>query len=237
MKEIETEAPTTEEAIEEALIELGARRDEVHIEILREPSRGILGIGGKKARVSVSLKRGRGGGNAPPRPRSQADGGAAQVSPEKVASEAESTAKSILDLIGIPHRINVSQTDAAVEVDLNVEESQGLLIGKYGETLRSFEYIVSKIVASKTGKQPNHGKRISIDINGYKRDREKELEKKAVEAAKKVIESGRPFTFHRMQAYERKVVYTAVKDMKGIKFESKEDGPAKKITFMPDPEN
>lgn len=230
MRETEKEAPTTEEAIEEALLELGARRSEVEVEVLREPSRGILGIGGRKAKVSVRLRRGGGGGargearrQAPPPP----------VTGD-VPAETEEAAKSILDIMGIPHRIKVSETDAAIEVDLQVEESQGLLIGKYGETLRSLEYVVARIVSAKTGKQPNRGKRISIDINGYKREREKELEKKALEAAKKVIESGRPFTFHRMQAHERKVVYTAVKDMEGIKFETKEDGNAKKITFLPD---
>lgn len=228
MRETEKEAPTTEEAIEEALIELGARREEVEVEVLREPSRGILGIGGRKAKVNVRLRRGGG------RPGGGRETGGTSVNSDKVPAEAEETVKGILDLMGVAHRVKVSETDSAVEVDLKVEESQGLLIGKYGETLRSLEYVVARIVSAKTGKQPNRGKRISIDINGYKREREKELERKATEAARKVIESGRPFTFHRMQAYERKVVYTAVKDMEGIKFETKEDGNAKKITFLPD---
>ena len=230
MRETEKEAPTIEEAIEEALLELGVQREEVEVEVLREPSRGILGIGGRKAKVSVRLRRGRGGGDAGEERESRKP----SVSSDKVTAEAEEAVKSILDIVGITHSTKVSETDAAIEVDLKVEESQGLLIGKYGETLRSLEYVVARIVSAKTGKQPNRGKRISIDINGYKREREKELERKAIEVAKKVVESGRPFTFHRMQAYERKVVYTAVKDMEGIKFETKEDGNAKKITFLPD---
>ncbi len=161
-------------------------------------------------------------------------GGTTAYFPEKVPEETREATAKILDIMGIQHSLKVSETDSAIEVDLNVEESQGLLIGKYGETLRNLEYIVARIVSAKTGKQPGKGKRISIDINNYKREREKEIERKAVEAAKKVIESGRPFTFHKMQAYERKVVYTAVKEMKGIKFETKEDGNAKKITFLPD---
>ncbi|MCY3973837.1 MAG: Jag N-terminal domain-containing protein [Candidatus Dadabacteria bacterium] len=231
MRETEKEAPSIEEAIEEALIELGVQREEVEVEVLREPSRGILGIGGRKAKVSVRLRRGGGGGGRPGEGR---DTGGPPIHSEKVPAEAEEAVKGILDIMGIAHKVKVSETDSAVEVDLKVEESQGLLIGKYGETLRSLEYVVARIVSAKTGKQPNRGKRISIDINGYKREREKELERKATEAARKVIESGRPFTFHRMQAYERKVVYTAVKDMEGIKFETKEDGNAKKITFLPD---
>lgn len=222
MRQIEKEAATAEEAIEEALLELGVERNEVGVEILREASRGFLGIGGRKAKIRVTVG-GSGGGTA----------AAASYAPEKIAGEAGQTTERILEIMGIGHSIKVSETDAAIEIDLKVEESQGLLIGKYGETLRNLEYLVARIVSAKTGKQPNHGKRISIDVNNYKREREKEIERKAIEAAKKVIESGRPFTFHNMQAYERKVVYTAVKDMSGVRFETKEDGNSKKITFLP----
>lgn len=218
MHTVEKEAKTSEAAVEEALLELGAQRNEVEVEVLRESSKGILGIGRKNAQVRVTLKtRGR------------------EVrSFGEALEKAGEVTKNILDIIGIEHSVETSETDSAIEVDLKVEESQGLLIGKYGETLRNLEYIVSRIVSAKTGKQPNRGKRISIDVNNYKRERENDIEKKAVEAAKKVMESGRPFTFHRMQAYERKVVYTAIKSMSGIRYETKEDGNAKKITFLPD---
>jgi len=218
MHTVEKEAKTSEAAVEEALLELGAQRNEVEVEVLREPSKGILGIGRKKAQVRVTLKA----------------GGREIRSLEEAPEKAGEVTKNILDIIGIEHSIETSETDSAIEVNLKVEESQGLLIGKYGETLRNLEYIVSRIVSAKTGKQPNRGKRISIDVNNYKRERENDIEKKAVEAAKKVMESGRPFTFHRMQAYERKVVYTAIKSMSGIRYETKEDGNAKKITFLPD---
>ncbi len=221
MRTIEKEADTTEEAFEKALLELGARRDEVEMEVLQEASRGIFGIGSRKAKVKITLKS---GVSAP---------SAASRSSEGMLEEAGKATGKILDMMGIEHSMKTLETDSAVQVDLKVEESQGLLIGKYGETLRNLEYVVSRIVSVKTGQQSGQGKRVSIDINDYKREREKEIERKAVEAAKKVVGSGRPFTFHRMQAYERKVVYTAVRNMKGIKFETKEDGNAKKITFLP----
>ncbi len=39
-----------------------------------------------------------------------------------------------------------------------------------------------------------------------------------------------------MQAYERKIVYTAIKNINGIRYETKEDGSEKKITLLPDNE-
>lgn len=54
MDSIEISAKTAEEAIELALRDLNARRDEVEIEILTRGKAGILGIGAEPARVKVS---------------------------------------------------------------------------------------------------------------------------------------------------------------------------------------
>jgi len=57
MRVIEKTARTVDEAIADALAELGARRDEVDIEILEEGNKGLFGLlGAKQARVRVSLK-------------------------------------------------------------------------------------------------------------------------------------------------------------------------------------
>jgi spoIIIJ-associated protein len=54
---IESQAKTVDEAISEALLKLGARRDEVEVTILQEGKSGLLGIfGGKPARVLVERK-------------------------------------------------------------------------------------------------------------------------------------------------------------------------------------
>jgi len=54
---IESTGRTVEEAISEALLQLGARRDEVEVEVLDEGKAGFLGVfGGKPARVIVRRK-------------------------------------------------------------------------------------------------------------------------------------------------------------------------------------
>ena len=53
---IETEGDTVEEAIEHALTELEATRDQVTIDIVSEPTKGILNFGAKPAKVRATLK-------------------------------------------------------------------------------------------------------------------------------------------------------------------------------------
>ena len=49
MKEIQKSAKTVDKAIEEALLELNAAREDVEIEVISEGSRGFLGFGSKDA--------------------------------------------------------------------------------------------------------------------------------------------------------------------------------------------
>ena len=52
---LELTAKTVDEAIELAILELGAERDEVEVDVISRGRTGILGIGSEPARVRVSL--------------------------------------------------------------------------------------------------------------------------------------------------------------------------------------
>lgn len=57
MNTIEKKGKSVEAALRLALARLGAKRDEVDIEILQEPTKGVLGLfGGKKAHIRVTKK-------------------------------------------------------------------------------------------------------------------------------------------------------------------------------------
>ena len=56
MKSVEKTGKTIDNAITDALIELGATTDQVEIQVLERGSKGFLGFGAKNARVRVALK-------------------------------------------------------------------------------------------------------------------------------------------------------------------------------------
>lgn len=56
MKSVEKVGKTVDDAVIDALIELGASRDEVEIEVISKGSKGLLGFGAKDAKVKVTLK-------------------------------------------------------------------------------------------------------------------------------------------------------------------------------------
>jgi spoIIIJ-associated protein len=71
---IEVEAASVEEAAAEALQQLGAREDEVAIEVIATPRAGVLGLGARNARVRVTRKR-------PDASAASSGGDAAEVAP------------------------------------------------------------------------------------------------------------------------------------------------------------
>jgi spoIIIJ-associated protein len=58
VESIEASGKSVDEAVQQALMRLGKRRDEVEITVLQEPSRGAFGLGSKDARVRVSTRPG-----------------------------------------------------------------------------------------------------------------------------------------------------------------------------------
>jgi spoIIIJ-associated protein len=58
VESIEASGKSVDEAVQQALIRLGKRREEVEVSILQEPSRGAFGIGSKDARVLVTVRQG-----------------------------------------------------------------------------------------------------------------------------------------------------------------------------------
>ena len=56
---VETQGKTVKDAVAEALLRLGARREEVIVKVVEEPKSGFLGLlGGRPAKVLVEKKRG-----------------------------------------------------------------------------------------------------------------------------------------------------------------------------------
>ncbi|RAQ96775.1 RNA-binding cell elongation regulator Jag/EloR [Thermogemmatispora tikiterensis] len=60
MESIEASGKSVEEAVQQALLRLGRRRDEVEVTVLQEPARGAFGLGSREARVRVTVRPSRG---------------------------------------------------------------------------------------------------------------------------------------------------------------------------------
>ena len=203
-------ARTVEEAIELALKELDADRDEAEVEVLSEGKAGFLGIGAERARVRVT--------KIP-------QGGSAAA----VANEA---LNRILQAAGV----SVSRTLRAANdpevggpiIDLSGEDA-GLLIGRRGQTLQSLQFLVNLIVRNNYGE----GVRVVLDVENYRGRRESSLREMASKVASRVVQSSRSITLEPMTPADRRIVHTTLSDHPGVTTESMGVGDDRKVTVLP----
>lgn len=220
MKEIEVEGKTVEEAISRALAELKATIEEVDIKIIDEGKAGLFGLmGAAPAHVKVVRKE---------------VAGAAQ----KIGSKAKNIVAEILNKMKIDGDTEITTEDNKIIVNIDSLDG-GLLIGKKGQTLDAFQYIVNLMINKEIkagliqGITLEDKYKVIVDTEGYRIRREEVLKKMALNMAEKVKNSGQKVALEPMSAHDRRVVHLALEDIQEVKTESEGDGSFRRIVIYP----
>jgi len=220
--QIEMSAQTVEEAIELALKELDADRDEAEVEILSRGKTGFLGIGSESARVRITrISATRNDAGVP----STEEGDAT------AAGVATAAVGRILEAAGV----NVTRTLRSANdpesggpiIDLAGEDS-GLLIGRRGQTLQALQFLVNLIV-----RKQFEGVRVVLDVENYRQRRESQLKDMATKVAERVAQTNRSITLEPMPPADRRIIHTSLTDHPGVSTESTGEGEGRKVTIMP----
>jgi spoIIIJ-associated protein len=235
MAGVEASGKNVDEAIAQALQELGAERDEVDVEVLSE--------GDDEARVRVTLLAddGDAGDDAAPVANEGAGEGAAPdgEDDEYEEDEAEFAAQMLdqmLAMMGI--EADVSIRDAETPGDgvgmakavLDIEgDDLGILIGRRGETLQALQYLLNVMVARQVGEQAF----FTVDVEGYRRRRERSLTGLARRTAEQVRRTKRTVQLEPMPANERRIIHLALADDRYVTTASTGEGDARKVSIQP----
>ncbi len=246
MDGVEASGKTVEEAIDKALDELGAERDEVDIEVLSED--------GGEARVLVTLIE---DDEAQPdtlieddeaQPDTLAEDDEAQPGavPEQDAEEAEfiedeaEYAAQMLDhllaLMGIEADVSIRDPETPgdglgmAKAVLDIEgDDLGILIGRRGETLSSLQYLLNLMVS----RQLQQHLSFTVDVEGYRRRRERQLTTLARRMADQVKRTRRPVTLEPMPPNERRIIHLALAEDRQVETASLGEGDARKVAINP----
>jgi spoIIIJ-associated protein len=191
---------TVDEAVEAALAELGARRDEAEIEVLEEPTRGLFGLlAGREAQVRVTV--------APSR--------------TEVAADLLTRVAAAMGVIG---RVSVHDGDPYALVRLDGDDV-GLLIGHRGQTLEALQYLMN-VAASRAG---SGRQRIIVDVGQYRERREETLKRLAQRVAARVKEDEREIALEAMSPHERRVIHLALQDDPRVTTRSEGEEPFRHV--------
>jgi spoIIIJ-associated protein len=103
------------------------------------------------------------------------------------------------------------------------------LIGREGETLRSFNHIVRKMIEKKVSE--DEAGMLMIDINGYNKKRFDSLKATAHMLAERARYFKNSVELEPMPAYERRIVHMFLENIPDIITESSGVGPGRRVVI------
>lgn len=136
--------------------------------------------------------------------------------------------KELLEKMGMPSDILAAETDDGLRLRIETD-TNGVLIGRRGETLDALQYIVS-LYANRDSKDY---RRITLDTEGYRSRREETLGRLARKAASEVRATGRSVAMEPMNPYERRVIHSALQNFDGVTTHSEGEEPNRRIIISP----
>lgn len=234
-KYIEVSGKTEEEAVANALHQLGLPREDLSIEIVERAKSGFLRIGASPAVIRVSyeapdepmhVKKPAEPAKAPAKDKEQAKG-KSPTAGTAVAEKAVSFLDGLLEHMGISAKIDVDEKeDGSIFIELS-GEGMGAVIGRRGETLDAIQhltnYAVNRGVEERT--------RISIDAENYRSKREEALIRLAEKMAAKALKYKRSMALEPMNSYERHVIHTALQSYEGVTTGSTGTEPNRRVVI------
>lgn len=249
---------TVEAALEAAAADLGCAPASLEYTVLEQPSRGFLGlIGRKDARIRVRDIDGAAVAEtkaadpsadmAELETRLEEEVEETQVdAPAKAASAKAAKAKDAVSLLEQEKRARKFLEDvfAAMKIEVELQrseteegilfqiegESLGILIGKHGQTLDALQYLTNLAANRGVAGERLH---VQLDIEGYRARREETLTRLAGYLAEKACRIGQEIHLEPMNRHERKIIHMALQDSRKVSTYSAGDEPRRYVVIVP----
>lgn len=205
MRSITVEKATVDEAVNSALKELEAEKSEVEIEVLKEPTKGLLSfLGSKVAKVKVTVVNG----------------------PE------EKTRKFfdiLLKKMNIEANYEVKYSANILKVDIVKidEDDKGIIIGKRGKNLDEIQFLLNLII----NKGRENYIRVVFNVEDYREKREETLKRLARKMAEKCRYYNHKVKLEPMNPYERRIIHSTLQEENDIITYSEGDEPYRKVVI------
>ena len=245
MDYIEVKAKTIDDAITDALVQLGITSDQLDYEVIEKGSAGFIGIGRKdaviKARKKVVVPEKKAEpvtekkSEAPAPKKEEATEVKSEKAPEKapVTVDFPALEKSVKDFLTqvfaamqleVEILTKVDEDNKVIDVEFKGPE-MGMLIGKRGQTLDSLQYLTNLAV----NKQSDSYIKVKLDTEDYRKRRKETLENLAKNIAYKVKRTTRPVSLEPMNPFERRVIHSALQNDKYVSTHSEGEEPYRHV--------
>lgn len=229
---VEATGKTVEDAIQNALEELGASRDAVTVRVISAGTGGLFGIGGEETRVFVELKP---EGDSEETEESETPEETTAPEPAQEAPDLPLSQEQLNDAtellreffhhLGSAVTVEVTGTEP---LRFNVTgEGADAFVGKRGTTLRSIQFLFNLMLTKQLGEHDL----VVVDIAGYRQRREELLTGMARRLADLVRENGKAITLEAMPPHERRIIHLTLAEDDDVSTHSTGAGDERRVVI------
>ena len=223
---------TVEEAVRDGLRELGLKEEEADIRVLEEGKKKLFGY--VKARVEIAPK----GGDE----EAEASAGAEEEKePEERQTEVHCDAngrtdgeraveflEGLFDILKITASTELRREEEKIEINVTAANTNAV-IGKRGAMLDAIQTIAGAV--ANTGR--DEYKRVVVDCENYRENRELTLQNLANKLAEKAIRFEKKLKLEPMNPYERRIIHAALSGREDVTTQSEGKEPYRYIVIVP----
>ena len=153
---------------------------------------------------------------------------------DPVLDRAEAVISKLLHMLNLEAQVSAhygaSERDGRSNINVDIRGNDlSVLIGRRSETLSAFQYMAALIIGKETGQFVQ----LTVDVEGYRGRRERQLIQMAKRVAEQVGKNGRRQTLEPMPADERRIIHIALRDHPDVKTESTGEEPYRKVMILP----
>lgn len=137
---------------------------------------------------------------------------------------------AILTGMGLTGEVVVSVNGEGAIAVVVEGEGTDALIGRDGAVIDALQYLAHQTALRAGGGEP---RKVSVDADGYRARRQRQLERLAEHAASEAIEHREEIELDPMTPHDRRIVHMALADRTDIVTRSEGDEPHRRIVVLP----
>lgn len=146
---------------------------------------------------------------------------------EKQIQTIQEQAEKLLSMLGVSATVGVVMQDNVAQLTVETEDG-GMLIGYHGETMESFQTILSLIVLKELGEFV----RLNVEIGDYKKNRVEYLKHLAMQAKEQALSQNTGISLS-LKPWERREVHVLLQDDSEVTTESMGEGRERVLVVKP----
>ena len=146
----------------------------------------------------------------------------------KERKEVEQLVEKLFRTLEIEGTFTLEEQDDILDVMMETQDT-GIVIGYHGEVLESLQLILSLAIAKKIGRFV----RVSIEVDGYKKNRTEYLHNLAMQVKEKALSENKEQVLSSLKSWERRIIHLYLQSDEQVTSESSGEGKERVLVIKP----